>query len=285
MVTSRGKIPQRKILDEKLPDLREFYSTCDSKNIPIICHCSRGGIFAHDYHLYYDYLFGADEASKKEKKKYFFDVYVSPFAWEPVLNDFPNLKLCLAHFGGEDEWEKEEESSMPWAEKCAQLASDPKHPNFYVDLSYFTFKSIEFIDCYKANCPEKDCSFRGNHVQKTYRCKVNGIFEIPVKDKFKKMLKKYPKLKEKILFGTDWYLIGGEKEEYGRYEKYFKRSIEVLYDIDPELPVYAMAINPKRFLDLENVTKKICDIWGSEYAKLLQIVQDKIHDSIDKYYV
>jgi hypothetical protein len=101
----------------------------------------------------------------------------------------------------------------------------------------------------------------------------------------KKMLVKYPKLKEKILFGTDWYLIGGEKEEYGKYEKYFKRSIEALGEIDPELPAYIMAINPKRFLDLENVAQKIVDIWGSDYARLQRIVQDKLHESIDTYYV
>jgi hypothetical protein len=249
MVTSRGSIPQKKILDEKLPDLKSFYASCASKSIPIVCHCSRGGIFAHDFELYYDYLFGGDDASEKEKKEYFYDVYVSPFAWELVLKDFPLLRLCLAHFGGEEEWETEEGTPMPWAVKCAEMANDPKYPHFYIDLAYFTFK------------------------------------EPWAGQKLKKMLEKYPKLKEKILFGTDWYLIGAEKAKYGKYASYFKVSIEALAEIDPELPAYAMVINPKRFLDLESIAEKIAEVWGPEYSGLVQLVKDKMPGTIEKFYV
>jgi hypothetical protein len=282
-VFNKGPISQKKVLEARLPDLRGFYAACTSNKIPITCHCSRGGVFAHDFMLYYDYLFPADDVSEDQKKEYFYDYYVSPFAWERVLKDFPDLHLCLAHFGGEEEWERDEGVSMPWAEKCIEMAINPLYPNFYVDLSYFTFKSIDVVDCSKVNC-DTPCVSSGKRVRRTPQC-PQWEESVPAKEKLAAMIKKHPKLKQKILFGTDWYLIGSEKEKHGHYDNYFKRSIETLAEIDPELPAYAMIINPKRFLDLEAVTRKIAEIWGKEYVGLRKVVSEKMHDSIEEYYV
>jgi hypothetical protein len=72
--------------------------------------------------LYYDYLFPADDATKQQKMEYFHENYVSPFAWERVLENFNDLYLNLAHFGGEEEWATLEGNPMPWAEKMAEMA-------------------------------------------------------------------------------------------------------------------------------------------------------------------
>lgn len=38
-------------------------------------------------------------------KKGYYDGYVRPSAWEPVLSRFPKLKFYLAHFdGGSSDW-------------------------------------------------------------------------------------------------------------------------------------------------------------------------------------
>jgi hypothetical protein len=281
-VMSRGSIPLKKTLEAKLPDLSDFYTACESNCIPITCHASRGGIFAHDFMLYYDYLFGADDADDEKKKEFFYDYYVSPFAWENVLKDYKELHLCLAHFGGEEEWGSEDEAAFSWAQKCIDLAMT--YPNFYVDISYFIFKSIDMVDCDKVNCSEEGCMYRGRKVPRRPNC-PEWYEEIPAKNKLKKALQKYPKLKEKILFGTDWYMIGAEKPEFGRYNKYFNRSIAILSEIDKELPAYTMIINPKRFLKLDRIADKMVKILGDKFGGLKTLITEKMHDEIGKYYI
>jgi hypothetical protein len=107
--------------------------------------------------------------------------------------------------------------------------------------------------------------------------------EVPAKAKLAKMLKWNPTLKEKLLFGTDWYLISCEENKYGHYDNYFKRSIQMLAEIDRELPAYTMLINPKKFLNLEEVSKKMVDVFGDDFKDFRTFVSEKMHDSIGKY--
>ena len=281
-VISRGSIPQKKTIEAKLPDLSDFYAACESNCIPITCHTSRGGIFAHDFMLYYDYLFGADDADEGKKKEFFYDYYVSPFAWENVLSDYKELHLCLAHFGGEEEWRSEDEADFSWAQKCIDLAMT--YPNFYVDISYFIFKSVEMVDCDKVNCSEEGCMYRGRKVPRRPNC-PEWYEEIPAKNKLQKALQKYPKLKEKILFGTDWYMISAEEQKYGRYNHYFNRSIAILSEIDKELPAYTMVINPKRFLKLDQIAEKMVQMLGPDFNGLKELITNKMYDDIENYYV
>jgi predicted TIM-barrel fold metal-dependent hydrolase len=282
-VTSRGSVPQTKMLKGQLPFLREFYGKCVEHKIPITCHCSRGGIFAYDFAFYYDSLFPGDNASKKHKMEYFHDYYVSPFAWERVLQSFPDLYLNLAHFGGEEEWAELEDKPMPWADKMVNLATNWRYPNFYIDLSYFLFKTVKVADC--ENCDNVNfCVDRGKTVLWNANCPMSAFREeVPAKAKLAKMLKWNPNLKEKLLFGTDWYLISGEEKKYGHYDNYFKRSIQMLAEIDRELPAYTMLINPKKFLNLEEVSKKMVDVFGDDFKDFRTFVTEKMHDTIGKY--
>ena len=88
-----------------------------------------------------------------------------PAAWRKVLRQFPNLKLCLAHFGG-DLFPSGIESD--WVKEIVDLANE--FPNVYTDVSCW-----KFSEC---------------------------------KDMFNKILsnKQYDHLKDRILFGTDWYM-------------------------------------------------------------------------------
>ena len=176
MVQSRSGYKQRKKLDGRLPSLAEFYAKCQMHQIPIICHGSRGGVFAHDYMLYYDYIFPADEVSEAEKMDFFEEICVSPWAWENVLRDFPGLYLCLAHFGGEESWCDDLSKPDNWVRKLVELME--RYENFYVDLSYFIFNEND--KCHK----------------------------------LERLVKEHPKIKKKLLFGTDWYMtlvaLGGK---------------------------------------------------------------------------
>jgi predicted TIM-barrel fold metal-dependent hydrolase len=120
MYTALGYKP----LDPKLSGtLNAFYGRCQEENIPIMCHCSPSGMWSHDK----DHYFNSGSSSHKDnygykdrkwytlwfwsKKEYqadvgFYDAFVRPTAWETqVLSKYPDLKLCLAHFGGgSTEW-------------------------------------------------------------------------------------------------------------------------------------------------------------------------------------
>jgi hypothetical protein len=80
-------------------------------------------------------------------------------------------------------------------------------------------------------------------------------------------------------------MIGAEKPEFGRYNKYFNRSIAILSEIDKELPAYTMIINPKRFLKLDRIADKMVKILGDKFGGLKTLITEKMHDEIGKYYI
>jgi predicted TIM-barrel fold metal-dependent hydrolase len=173
-----------KPLDERLPYIHDrlkegdcFYARCEREGIPILSHCSPGGMSIHEMKLYAEFdgielKPSVDETMPAETSKrlftpegYFWTNYVHPRAWREVLTRFPNLKLCLAHFGG-DEWEREQGSD--WITEIIALTKEYK--NVYTDFSCWDLEKS--------------------------------------KEAFAHILtnKQNSHLKDKILFGTDWYM-------------------------------------------------------------------------------
>jgi hypothetical protein len=198
-----------KPLDERLPYLHDtqkdadcFYARCEREGIPILTHCSPGGMLTHEREFYIQYdgkepRPETDEpmpaATKKQlftPETYFLRNYVHPRAWREVLIRYPKLKLCLAHFGG-DEWKHGLKSD--WITEIIALTKE--YTNVYTDLS----------------CWDLD----------------DG------KETFTQVLsdKQYSHLKDKILFGTDWYMtllvLGG---------KSYKKFCEEFYEFFLEIP-------------------------------------------------
>ncbi|WP_242395364.1 methyl-accepting chemotaxis protein [Anaeromyxobacter oryzisoli] len=124
-------------LDPRLDHQRDFYGRCtnESDPIPIVCHCSPAGQYSLERPLYVREQVAYERGEKVkgfspvtvnrealavyEKKTkdlikhrglgsadwdeyWFSEHYVSPFAWHEVLNRYPTLRLCLAHFGGDE---------------------------------------------------------------------------------------------------------------------------------------------------------------------------------------
>lgn len=96
---SLGYFPSDKRLDP-------IFQICEEKNIPITTHC--GGTIVSTYEKMIqiqdsnglgDYKIPGD--SRKERATFLND----PMHWEPVLNKHKKLKLNLAHFGGDSNWE------------------------------------------------------------------------------------------------------------------------------------------------------------------------------------
>lgn len=91
---------------KEMVKVRYLYQFCVDNNVPITSHCSPGGFLVSN-----------------EYKN-----YSSPNKWEQVLNSYPDLRLNLAHFGGEE--------MGKWRDKIVELILCGKYANFYTDISY-----------------------------------------------------------------------------------------------------------------------------------------------------
>jgi hypothetical protein len=161
--------------------------------------------------------------SEHESLNYFFMNYGHPRNWIPVLEYFPKLRLCLAGFGGNSEWQLAEwpdnGDSSPtrlWIRCIIKLTA--KYENVYADISGLNIYNEEIR---------------------------NGLLEMldlaqdDGNDGFKH-------LKHKLIFGSGWYLTsltdvsdGGPSVDdwdktwhsYGNYCREFKN---LFYRADKE---------------------------------------------------
>lgn len=194
--------PRLPFLHDSLKDGDSFFARCEREGIPILAHCSPGGMSTHELELFMQYDGkssnpATDEAMPKETAKrlltpegYFWTKYVHPKAWREVLVHFPKLKLCLAHFGG-DEWKQGLDSD--WITEIIDLTKE--YDNLYTDFSCWDIDNA--------------------------------------KETFADILsqKQYAHLRKKILFGTDWYMtllaLGG---------KSYKKFCEEFWEFFKEIP-------------------------------------------------
>ncbi|MBD3241826.1 MAG: amidohydrolase family protein [Chitinivibrionales bacterium] len=278
-----------KPLDKRLPKQKNFYSQCEELEIPIVTHCSPGGLSTHDRELYYEYdcLHGLDESVRRrydelvekhwrsflpdppipdptslevdgakrraERQRnilYFQEEYGSVEAWVPVLEEHPRLRLCLAHFGGRDRngfgeaqsgWDCDDggwDGFPLWNERIIELiCGSDAYPNLYTDISYFP------------------CLYGA--LLKHGRRKLRA--------RFRQMLGEYPRLWDRVLFGTDWYMM--EREARGLdLQQYCRETRDMLLEITEELTAAGKyppnhpdlwtrfaVLNPFRFYQIEGI--------------------------------
>ena len=168
--------------------LDPLFAFANEHKLPITAHCSRGGVRQLNF-------------TKKKAHD-----YTNPANYRKVLDKYPDMRLCLAHCGGDEEWKKYLEhprSKDNWPSDIRGMMQE--YDNLYADISYSIFS---FTD----NTP---------------------ILKVLLQDKA---------IKERVLFGSDFYMA--EKE---RYEE--KRlSITLRAMLGEDLFWQIANVNPKRFL-------------------------------------
>ncbi|MCK4662353.1 MAG: amidohydrolase family protein [Bacteroidales bacterium] len=155
-------------------DLYPIYDYCQENNIPIIAHCSPYNP-VHYKGSKKDLLKLLSKSKthisiKGKKKKELCSHFTHPENYEYVLKDFDKLKICLAHFGSEYYWDKYLDSPSDitnWFVIIKNMIE--KHKNLYTDLS-FTLNNKEYFSLLK-------------------------------------VLLSNNKIKHKILFGSDYYMV------------------------------------------------------------------------------
>ena len=158
--------------DEKLDEL---YAWAEKTQIPIMYHCIEGVIhyrgslkgyrpprFASKFH-------NLNETDPMKYQRNF----TEPDNYHHLLKMFPKLKICLAHYGGDDEMKK---TSPNWYTRVRELVC--KYEYCFTDVS-FTLNNPDI-----------------------FQLVHNDINDAANKD-----------LGDKILFGTDYFVVEKNKDE------------------------------------------------------------------------
>lgn len=160
--------------------LYPIYEYCQKNNLSVISHCS-------PYNLVH--FRGSKKEIEKlledavypiintgENKKHLCANFAYPENYRPVLKDFPNLKICLAHFGSVSYWEEfldHPNEKENWFNIIRSMIEE--YDNLYTDLS-FTMNNRDLFPLIK-------------------------------------ILLENSKLAEKVLFGSDYYMVETEASE------------------------------------------------------------------------
>lgn len=145
----------------RLPILYDFYRQCVNFDIPIMNHCTPEGAYTYDRSEYLNFTHPYDGYADEEQKKwkydpdidtkqkhvydpvsYFNDHFVSPKAWVKVLEEWPRLRLCLAHYGGDTVLGRK------WGEVILKMMETKRYPNLYSDISS-SFGKASFREHFK----------------------------------------------------------------------------------------------------------------------------------------
>ncbi|MCI0552687.1 MAG: amidohydrolase [Anaerolineae bacterium] len=146
--------------------LKDVYVVCEKQNVPVMTHCTPTGIWK----------FGLSESQRRG--------FAHPENYEEILTTHKNLRVCLAHFGGAEEWVhrlQKPEDKTAWVRVIYEMIDGGKYKNLYTDISYTIFEP-----------------------------KVKGL-TIDLIDYLKVMLESSKNVREHVLFGSDYYMIEQEK--------------------------------------------------------------------------
>jgi uncharacterized protein len=194
--------------DEALADLYEYAA---DHEVPIVAHCSRRGVH---YRGTPPPGILSDPETGQPLPAVAGDEPITRLAdpdnYLPILSRHPNLKLCLAHFGGDEEWRKYIEDpsltgATSWLAKIAELIKSEAYENLYTDIAYTVYAEEEYVHLLK-------------------------------------VLLTHPRLHKRVLFGSDFYVVEHAKLEERRL------AVTVRSVLGEEL-FHAIAVeNPRAFL-------------------------------------
>ncbi|MEL7460895.1 MAG: amidohydrolase family protein [Pseudomonadota bacterium] len=111
--------------------MQRIYPMIAERGLPVMTHCSRGGV------------------AQRGLGQRLGDEYSAPQAVIPVMQAFPDLRICLAHFGGQDDWLEfvkgridplaDDAARRNWMIAIRQMIESGDWENLYTDISYTLF--------------------------------------------------------------------------------------------------------------------------------------------------
>jgi hypothetical protein len=179
--------------------------------------------------------------------------YVSPQAWKKVVKKYPRLKLDLAHYGDSDHflgrsWDKRKDREPKTMEsKRLSIAFDGNEIDPH-RTHRFLYDLIDLIQ--PENQVFADLSYV---ILDVYNA---GVFS----DLFEWAREHKPILLERVLWGTDWPLVGDESmvkplKPGNMLHRYARGFHEALPSLPADFFIRACFLNPLQFLDLASIRR------------------------------
>lgn len=117
--------------------MRHVYPEMQRRGLPLMTHCSRGGVQGR--HL----------------PDLWADRFTDPMAYFDVMKAHPDLRVCLAHFGGQRDWAAyvnpepgspyAEEHTRNWQVMIRRMIGGGDWPGLWTDISYTLFDFEDYI--------------------------------------------------------------------------------------------------------------------------------------------
>ncbi len=188
-------------------ELRKMYRWCNDNGVPIKSHGNNS--------------LAAGECTGQN---------AAPDLWARVLQDYGDLRINIAHFGGFEELTPTDECTdpPPYEERAAELIS--AYPNAYVDLGYWS-------------------EITGTNRPGT-----------AVLNRVRALVEKNSALAERIMYGSDYTMIGRERQ-HNAYLRDVAAAIDGISGLSRDA---IFALNPQRFLGLNdpnNPTRQRLDVF------------------------
>lgn len=113
--------------------MERVYPKMQAENLPLMTHCSRGGVQGRD------------------TTDYMANRFTDPRAYLPVMQKFPDLRICLAHFGGQYDWKSyvkagpDYDRAENWQVQIRKMIGSGDYPGLWTDISYTLFHFEDYI--------------------------------------------------------------------------------------------------------------------------------------------
>lgn len=204
-----------------------------------------------------------------DRTRYFQEHFVHPEAWRPVLRDNPSLRLCLAHFASDkplwnDDPAEYSKPALTREEMPILFQKMEEHNDMRSmseqgrlgerDLIDALWRTNAFPGKSKPSIDGSDVVYARSWIRTIVEMCMEfpnfytDVSYLPLFEKmdswglFKKrrhywhmladIIRLYPRMVDKIMFGTDWYMILLEPH---KYEAWFKQMREALDETQKEL--------------------------------------------------
>ncbi|MEM8731277.1 MAG: amidohydrolase family protein [Pseudomonadota bacterium] len=123
--------------------MTHVYPRAQERRLPVMSHCSRGGVQGETR---YDPF---EPDVPKAMDTFWADRFTEPAAMKPVLESFPDLNVCLAHFGGGSDWHAYANPKEPtpyrdeylrnWQAQIRDMIGSGQYEGLWTDISYTLF--------------------------------------------------------------------------------------------------------------------------------------------------
>ncbi|MBA84589.1 amidohydrolase family protein [Thalassobius sp. S69A] len=113
--------------------MQRVYPKMQAEGLPLMTHCSRGGV------------------QGRTLEPYWADRYTDPATYIPVMRQFPQLRICLAHFGGQHDWKSyiqagpDYDRATNWQVQIRKMIGSGDFPGLWTDISYTLFHFEDYI--------------------------------------------------------------------------------------------------------------------------------------------